>query len=241
MMTPDEAVEELLATPPRLHMGGTESWPLEQQAMRWLAGVVRPEWRTIETGCGISSIVFILRGSEHTMISPNVDEHQRARQWCAERGFSADCATSIIDDSTVVLPALDGQYDLALIDGGHAFPVPFVDWLYLARKLRIDGLLVVDDIHLPTCGILHEFLLAERGRWSLECQFGQTSVFRLIGDQLLPWTDWMGQPWVLAEIQRRDTLGAKVRRVIDDPNRIWPLVKDPRRVARAFAVSRRRG
>ena len=74
-------------------------------------------------GCGISSVVFILRGSEHTMISPNVDEHQRARQWCAERGFSTDCATSIIDDSTIVLPALDGQYDLALIDGGHVFPV----------------------------------------------------------------------------------------------------------------------
>jgi hypothetical protein len=240
-MTPDEAVDELLATPPSLHMGGTECWPLEQQALRWLADVVRPEWRTIETGCGISSVVFMLRGSEHTMISPNVDEHHRARQWCAERGFSTDCATSIIDDSTIVLPALDGQYDLALIDGGHAFPVPFIDWLYLARKLPIDGLLVVDDIQLPTCGILHEFLVAERSTWSLVCQFGQTSVFRKIGDRLIPWTDWTGQPWVLAEIQGRNTLGAKVHRVIDDPRRVWPLVKDPRRVARAFAASRRRG
>jgi predicted O-methyltransferase YrrM len=208
------AIAELLAMPPTVHLGGTESWALERGVLSWLASNLEPHWRTIETGCGSSTIVFMLAGTEHTVIAPNASEHESTRQWCAERGFATDRARSIVDDSTTVLPSLQGPFDLGLIDGGHAFPLPFVDWLYIAQRLRVGGLVVVDDINLPTCGILHAFLDAERERWRLVDRFERTSVFRKLSDVVVSPNDWTGQPWVLSEVARNQPPLVRVQRAL---------------------------
>jgi predicted O-methyltransferase YrrM len=213
-LTLQQAVAELLATPPRVHLGGTESWALEREVLSWLASNLKPQWRTIETGCGSSSAVFMLAGTEHTIIAPNESEHESTRQWCAQRGFATDRVTAIVDDSTNVLPSLQGTFDLALIDGGHAFPLPFVDWLYIARRLRVGGLVIVDDINLPTCGILHAFLDAERERWQRVELFERTSVFRKLSDVVISPNDWTGQPWVLSELARKQPARVRVRRTL---------------------------
>ena len=210
----EEAVAELLATPPRVHLDGTESWALEREVLSWLASNLKPQWRTIETGCGSSTVVFMLAGTEHTTIAPNASEHEDTRQWCAQRGFPTDRATAIVDDSTKVLPSVEGRFDLGLIDGGHAFPLPFVDWLYIAQRLRVGGLVIVDDINLPTCGILHAFLDAERERWQRVELFERTSVFRKLSDVVISPNDWTGQPWVLSELARKQPPHVRVRRAL---------------------------
>jgi predicted O-methyltransferase YrrM len=208
----ESAVAELLSSPPSVHLGGTESWALETQVLNWLSRTLQPEWRTIETGCGSSSIVFTIVGTEHTIVAPNESEHETVRNWCAARGFPTDRTTSIVEDSTIALPPLDGSFDLGLVDGGHAFPLPFVDWLYIARLLKTGGLVVVDDINLPTCGILHDFLDADTDHWERVELFERTSVFRKLSDIVVSPHDWTGQPWVLTELARRQPLQARIRR-----------------------------
>jgi predicted O-methyltransferase YrrM len=208
----DQALAELLAAPPQVHLGGRESWALEREVLGWLAQTLEPDWRTIETGCGSSSIVFMIAGTDHTIIAPHASEHETTRQWCAERGFPTDRTTSIVADSTKALPTLEGQFDLGLVDGGHAFPLPFVDWLYIAERLRVGGLVIVDDINLPTCGILHAFLKADRDRWEPVRLFERTSVFRKTDEVVVSPNDWTGQPWVLSELGRRRPLSARVDR-----------------------------
>jgi predicted O-methyltransferase YrrM len=204
------AVAELLDAPPRVHLEGSESWALERQVLGWLATTLQGQWRTVETGCGSSSIVFMLAGTDHTIVAPNASEHQTTREWCATRGFSTDRTTSIVEDSTKALPSLQGPFDLGLVDGGHAFPLPFVDWLYIAQRLRIGGLVIIDDINLPTCGTLHAFLDAEQGRWERVQLFERTSVFRKMSDVVVSPHDWTGQPWVLAELARKRPLSARI-------------------------------
>lgn len=206
----DEVVAELLAAPPQVHLGGRESWALEEGVLHWLASTLEPGWQTIETGCGSSSIVFTAAGTRHTIISPDASEHDAIRRWCTDHGFSTDRTTSIVEGSTKALPSIKGPFDLGLVDGGHAFPLPFVDWLYIAEQLRVGGLLIVDDINLPTCGILHAFLDAERGRWEHVRLFERTSVFRKTDEVVISPNDWTGQPWVLSEVRRR-SLGARIR------------------------------
>jgi hypothetical protein len=191
----DEAIDQLIGSRPRLHRTDSD-WGLGSDALRWLADRVQPDWRTIETGVGLSSIIFTLRGATHTIVAPAAWEHEAVRAWCEERGFSTDKVTSVVDHSQQALPGLpSGPFDLALVDGGHGFPVPFIDWYYLSERLRVGGWILIDDRHLRTGRILCEFLAAETERWLAAPSLENTAVFRKTSDVVIPDTDWVGQPW----------------------------------------------
>ena len=132
------------------------------------------------------------------IVSPDTGEHERVREWLGARGFTADGIVWRADFSQNVLPSLSGlPLDLGLIDGAHAFPAPFLDWYYIAARLREGGYVVMDDVHLRTGRVLQEFLLAEDGRWELEASLEKAAVFRkLTDDPPIPATDWVGQPWM---------------------------------------------
>ena len=64
-----------------------------------------------------------------------------------------------------------------LIDGSHAFPAPFIDWLYTASALKVGGHLIVDDTQLWTGHVLKQFLDEEAG-WALRHAYaGRSAVF----------------------------------------------------------------
>jgi hypothetical protein len=198
MTDPTAAIEELIASPPVLHWLGGEPqrWGLDGATLRWLADRVEPDWRTVETGCGLSSVLFALKAAKHTIVAPNVHEHDSVRSWCAARGFSTAHVTSVVELSQVALPMLEPEpVDLVLIDGGHAFPTPFIDWYYLAGRLRTGGYVVIDDLHIRTCSLLRDFLAAERGRWCLRAEVGRAVIFEKLQTELIPESDWTGQPW----------------------------------------------
>jgi predicted O-methyltransferase YrrM len=218
-----DAIEELIRTQPPLHVTaeGPQNWTLGGPALRWLAEHVQEGWRTLETGCGHSSIVFALKGAEHTIVAPTPAEHERVRQWCEERGFSTERVTSLVEPSQHALPVLDSApLDLGLIDGDHAFPTPFIDWYYIAERLRVGGLLILDDTQLPTCALLQDFLEAEEQRWQVVQPLGEkTILFRKVSDHPpIPGSGWCGQPWVLREVEleakRERRLPARFKRLL---------------------------
>ena len=197
----EAAIEELIASPPALHShdGEPQDWGLDATALSWLADHVHPDWRTLETGCGLSSVVFALKSADHTIVAPVEREHELVREWCAERGHSTDHVRSLVDISRVALPKLENEsLDLALIDGSHSFPVPFVDWYFMAVRLRVGGYVVIDDMHIRTCRTLRDFLATEKGRWQLEAEVGRAVVFEKLTEVVIPDTDWAGQPWCMA-------------------------------------------
>ena len=86
---------------------------------------------------------------------------------CRNRQIATDRLTVIQGFSDEVLPTLPRtDLDLVLIDGGHGFPTPIIDWYYGAGRLRAGGILVIDDVHLPAVRLLLDFLNADP-RWSL--------------------------------------------------------------------------
>ena len=77
-----------------------------------------------------------------------------------------------------------------------SFPHTFIDWFYTAHRLRRDGLLLVDDVHLWTGRILRDFMAGDPA-WRLETEFlGRTSLFRKIHD-IDPDVLWTEQPVVV--------------------------------------------
>jgi predicted O-methyltransferase YrrM len=84
--------------------------------------------RTLETGCGYSTIIFALKGMRHTVISPIFEEHQRIGEWCDANEIDLSNVEFKLGRSEDLLPALKPEpLDLVLIDGWHAFPAPFLD------------------------------------------------------------------------------------------------------------------
>lgn len=207
----------LLRDAPAFHTD--EGWnPVSLQAsdevLRLLDRTVRPGMRTLETGAGMSTIVFAARGAEHTCVTPAGGEVERIRAWCGGHGVDLARTTFHTERSETVLPRLEPTpLDVVLVDGGHGFPTPFIDWFYVAERLRIGGTLVVDDVHLWTGAVLRDFLAAEPA-WTLRDEFAErAAVFEKVADvPALP--EWTHQPYVVRRSRVAGTPGRVVRRAL---------------------------
>jgi len=192
-------LQELLANPPLIHQtaaGDFADMSLGKDALAFIDGNVNNDSATLETGCGASTVLFGIKGSRHFVMTPAQGEFDFLQEYCRERQIPTEKITFFSDASERVLPRLETPpLDLALIDGRHGFPAPFIDWFYIAGKLRLNGFLIVDDTTLWTGAVLKNFML-EQPEWELVVDFApRTSIFRKIGEGS-EWGDWTDQPFV---------------------------------------------
>jgi hypothetical protein len=187
-------INDLLSDDPHFHtdsVGRPASFTIDPAVLAYLEPLVGKGMRTLETGAGLSTVLFALRGAHHICITPIADEAEVVKQYCQKHSISLQEVTFIIERSEDVLPRLDHNYlEMVLIDGGHGFPIPFIDWFYTARLLRPGGLMIVDDTLIKTGRILSEFLEVDP-HWKLLTEFHNTSIFEKIshGGHLSEWTD----------------------------------------------------
>jgi hypothetical protein len=206
---------ELLADPPKLHVFDGKlvaSWKLADEELSFLEQHLTQRMRTIETGAGISTIVFALKGTEHTCIVPDQAVVDRIRLYCDAHKISHSAVTFLVGASEYVLPQIaDTSFDLALIDGRHGFPTPFIDWFYMSGLLNVGGILVIDDLHIWTCELLTQFLLAE-DNWTMLRETLSAAIFLKQGNgsQHREYTD---QPFVYRR-SRQASLFAKVNYLV---------------------------
>jgi len=172
----------LLADPPLIHReddGSPTVWGLLPEVLRFLEATVEAGHRTLETGSGLSTIVFAMQGAHHTCIVPNVAETERLLAYCRRVGVATDGLTFVTEPSERVLPGRELEaLDLVLIDGSHSFPQAFIDWFYTSTALRVGGVVIVDDTYIWTGRVLRDFLLSEP-EWELvEDWFGRAAAIR---------------------------------------------------------------
>lgn len=158
-------IQELLENPPLIHEEGSgkmTSWQLSDQVLYYINETIDENSVTLETGAGISTILFALKSSHHTCINPSQEQVERIKKYCHSHQISTDKIDFQVDFSEKVLPSLDiNNIDLILIDGSHAFPIPFIDWYYTYRKLKVGGKMIIDDTQLWTGLVLKQFLSLE--------------------------------------------------------------------------------
>jgi len=185
--------DELRAAPPGLHGEGDEYWGLAWAALRWLEENVRSGMATLETGAGSSTIVFAAAGAEHEAVTPDASEEDRIRGACERLGVDSSSVRFRIGPSHEVLPALPPrELDLVLVDGAHGFPYPILDWWYLAPRLRVGGLMLLDDAYMPPVGTIVDALRAQPA-WTVEAAIGHRTVAVRKLSEELPRFDWGGE------------------------------------------------
>ena len=201
-------LQELLNDSPKLHRIGKVgvhvpiSYDLSDQALHLIDQNVDQNSHTLETGAGISTILFAIKHAHHNCIVPDGDLADRIREYCQQRNISVERINFQIGKSENLLPGLTtDQLDLVLIDGQHAFPAPFIDWYYTAPKLQVGGMLLVDDIQLWTGHVLKEFL-TEEPEWSLISELsGRTAAF--VKEKDYTQEKWWGQqPYIVRKSRR---------------------------------------
>jgi hypothetical protein len=172
---------------PLIHEGGTTCAGLSWEALEWLEAHVDAEMRTLETGAGLSTIVFAASGSAHIAVTPEADEEMSIREACRSVGVSDERVEFLIGPSETVLPALpETELDIVLVDGAHGFPYAILDWWYLSARLRIGGSMLLDDAYLPPVLAILDGL---RGlpSWRVEGPISERTVLvRKLSEELPP-------------------------------------------------------
>jgi predicted O-methyltransferase YrrM len=195
-------LQGLLANPPGTHVskatGEPLPWQIAPRVLELIDASVGSQSRTLETGAGVSTALFALKRCRHTCVVPWTSERDRLHAWGAEAGVSFDNVTFECEPSEDVLPRLGPEpLDFVLIDGGHGFPTPFIDFFYAGRRLRKGGLLAVDDTQIWTGRVLHRFLKDQPGWELVEELRMRSTVFRRTGEPgENGLQEWNEQPYV---------------------------------------------
>ncbi|MBN1996410.1 class I SAM-dependent methyltransferase [candidate division KSB1 bacterium] len=193
----DINLDVLLNEPPLVHKGGSLVWGLAEDVLRYLDETLKPDAKTLETGCGMSTILFAVKSKEHTCIEPDENGIRLIHDYCRKKNISLDHVHFIADFSQNVLPGLERKnLDLVLIDGGHGYPIPAIDWLYTAPMLKNGGVVIIDDVHLWTGLELKRFLKNEDA-WEHIREFSRASVFKKVGQEYL--REWKYQPYIASK------------------------------------------
>jgi predicted O-methyltransferase YrrM len=141
-------------------------WATQRSCYAFIADALPASASTLETGCGLSTVLFAQWSAAHVCVVPCRDEERRTRDWLASQGVDHDHVRFEVGWSDELLPRLQtAPLDLVLIDGGHGFPTPIIDWYYSASGLKAGGHLILDDVNLPHVALgLVDFLDADP-RW----------------------------------------------------------------------------
>lgn len=230
LATPSTALlEKILAERPRLHRGETETgavisaqdtflrgtsfdcitknlpgdYGLDPVVARFLYESISEDGRTLETGAGISTLIFALRRSTHIAVTPNASEVATIQAYARTNHISLDRVEFIVEPSDLYLPRCVTQdLDLVLIDGKHAFPWPIIDWFYTADKLKVGGILILDDLQLSSVSILRDFIL-EDPRWKFIKSFGRRTLAARKIARSVHDVAWHMQPYISRRYGRR--------------------------------------
>jgi len=170
---------------------------------RYLLDHVKPGMKTLETGAGISTLVFAMRNAEHCAVTPSADEAAAIQRYASRAEISLDRVKFLIDQSDRYLPGCElTDLEIVLLDGKHAFPWPIIDWFYTADRLVTGGLMMLDDSNLPAVRVVVDFLKVDR-RWKFQAKpGGNTVVFRKCASGIHD-VAWHMQPWNLTNAGTR--------------------------------------
>ena len=159
-MKVDDLINQIEALPVDWHAVGSVTGnvlrAIAQHAER--IGGVR---NSAETGAGKTTLLFSHLSANHLVFA--IDEGKSLSQVRNSPLFKAHDVTFIEGLTQETLPAYHFQHKLqfALIDASHAYPFPDLEYFYFYPQIESGGLLLVDDIKIPTVRRMFEIIQAD--------------------------------------------------------------------------------
>jgi predicted O-methyltransferase YrrM len=184
---------QIAALPEDWHGAGTVSAKVLDALQRHAPG--RGEIaRSVETGTGRTTLLLSHMSRSHTVFTKDDagdgDSLARVR---SSPLLNSDNVTFVVGPTqrTLLDHTFEDPVELVYLDGPHAYPFPDLEYWALYPHLSAGGLLVIDDVQIPTIANLFAFLAADR-MWSLVDVVQDTAFFRRT---TAPALDPFGEGW----------------------------------------------
>ena len=123
---------------------------------------------SLETGCGKSTVMFSNISEQHyvfayddrkesgssvQMVVDDPDYRDRGVTW-VYGPTQRTLLTQTFPDHTL--------FDVVLLDGPHGYPFPDLEYALLYDRIRPGGVLIIDDVHIPSIGKMYDILREDR-------------------------------------------------------------------------------
>jgi hypothetical protein len=114
-----------------------------------------------ETGSGKTTLLFSHLSADHIVFAK--DFGNSMSQVRNSPLFQPQNVTFIEGPTQETLPAYRFQqkFQLALLDGPHGYPFPDLEYFYFYPQIESGGLLLIDDIKIPTIKRMFEIIKAD--------------------------------------------------------------------------------
>jgi hypothetical protein len=201
----DALLDRILDDRPKLHRDefAAVDWSPPSATLRYLYSLIQRGDVTLETGCGLTTVLFAIAGAHHTCVTLDPGEARRVQTYCVSLGVSDDVVFAT-GSSDVVLPATEAHpatIDHLLVDGAHRFPFPVLDWHYGTKRLRVGGVVGIDDYRIPSVAVLCDFLRGEP-EWELIRTVENTVFCRKLREPDFGHGEWASQQMNRAHFER---------------------------------------
>jgi hypothetical protein len=140
------------------------SGPLSDSVLKALADHCRSYGkitRSLETGAGKSTLFFSQVSCRHTVFAIDIG-HSLTRVRESEL-LNGEVVEFVEGPTQLTVPAYDYRetLDIVLIDGPHGYPFPDLEYYYFYPHIAEGGLLIIDDINIPTIKRMVEIIKAD--------------------------------------------------------------------------------
>lgn len=151
---------EIEALPQDWHGVGSVS-PKALRAIARHADQVGRIRNSAETGSGKTTLLFSHLSANHLTFA--IDEGDSISLVKHSPLFNAGTVTFVEGRTQEKLPKFNFEHKLqiALIDGPHGYPFPDLEYFYFYPLIETGGLLLVDDIKIPTIRRMFEIISAD--------------------------------------------------------------------------------
>jgi hypothetical protein len=206
---PSETVQKIAELPAQWHGAGTVK-PEVLSGIAKHADAMKPIEYSVETGTGKTTLLFSHISKHHTVFTIDFGESLSKVRNCPI--LRSDVVEFVEGPSQLTLPrhVFDAKAQIVLIDGPHGYPFPDLEYYYLYPILDEGGLLLVDDIHIPSINNMFRVLKAD-DMFDLVEVIGETAFFRRTSAPML---NPLGDDWWLQKYNTPQRLPAGLRRAI---------------------------
>jgi hypothetical protein len=159
---PNTIVSEVAQLGADWHGAGTVTNAVLEALDRHLAALGHVA-HSVETGTGRTTLIFSQHSADHLVFTHGDDKGNsllRVRE-------SPLCAPGVVrfelgaTQRTVLSHEFSEVLDVVYLDGPHAYPFPELEYWATYPHLRTGGLLIIDDLQMPTIANMWSFLKAD--------------------------------------------------------------------------------
>jgi hypothetical protein len=207
----DKIIDGIRALPGEWHTSGSVPWQVLSALGR--LGAARKIERSIETGSGKTTLLLSHLSRHHEVFALGGDNSITAVRSSSLLRPGVVHYTEGPTQQTLPRHKFADKYQLALLDGPHAYPFPELEYFYIYPHLDENALLILDDINIPTIRRMFDILMEDEMFEALEVVWDTAFLRRTNAPTFNPFGDgWGTQPYNKKRFPI-ETFSRKTRRV----------------------------